>query len=1104
MNKLLEQKREIVEKHIKTHSVHSVEDCDAIAVLETFLRSNGKINTNFSSNDKWPNTDGTFEFVPNPEISRRPEQNFFVQIKGTHLCNEAKGIFKYCLKSLAFPATIYCRETFDPGILFVVLNPDNRGTERVFWKYMSVDLLNSIDFEKDSVTISFLPDEEILNTNESIDAFCKTLEAIINHHSFVIKLSDKDCSRRDMEKVVKVLDEQITESIDKMDILNVTRDDVSKRILTQLNDLCTATLVLNAIASGLEVANLQLAWERSLFNIETKYLGTFFKGLKYIDNRIPDDGQSERLMLKYYNFLWQIRKFLQDNYGMYVLNNLEKFPIKIDELDKKYYELVAAAFNSVDISPRAVCMSRFYVQKKTPFFVGTERYYEVVLQLASVYATKYNRVTVYTKENISTNYSIQIAYVDAAINLWEIESKIKIITNWKVSIEPRCLNKLGKILKVQTKLNSKYGEYDALMSFLSKTGINFVDLIDLQEFDFFTIINHIYMNTNTSAFKDVLLILRNKFSKTSKECGRNVIRYLLLNLREETLDNVLPNKFNKKLLCENLWLSTKCFPFEKNPYISNLTGGKTSEGNLIKIANAVGRDKFEIVRPYLSLKNAIKRTGEIYFDVNIIASEDEIKKYNNHLDFWERKQGYKINLLDGIATIDSYEKATLDVLRKLLDFSKRGNKGQKELNQKFLKENINDFSDSLKEQAIREVFVDSHLLLTYGAAGTGKTTLINYVSNLMSNSRKLFLSKTHTAKQNLKRRIENPGTSADFVSIDSFTKRVTVQDYDIIFIDECSTIDNRTMAAFLDKVTSDTFLVLAGDIYQIEAIEFGNWFYYAKDIINTQGANVELFSTWRTKDSNLISLWNEVRDKETLITEKLVIDGPYSEDIGQGIFKKAADDEVILCLNYDGKFGLNNINNYFQNANASGKAVYWQEWCYKEGDPILFNDTIRFSLLYNNLKGRIVTIDKEIDRISFTVDVDIVLTERDCKREEIELIDNTENSTRIRFTVYAYDDEKYDEDEELRMKSVVPFQLAYAVSIHKAQGLEYDSVKVIIPKSNSEKITHGIFYTAITRAKKKLKIYWSSETMAEIVESFSTDKSGCRSLEIVKKKLLND
>ena len=333
---MLEQTREMAEKHIKTHSVRSVEDRDAVNVLNTFLRSNGKINTNFSYNDTWPNIDGTFEFVQNPDIARRPNQNFFVQIKGTHLCNDANGIFKYSLKSLAFPAIIYCRETLDPGILFVVLNPDDRGNERVFWKYMSVEFLNSINFGKDSITISFSPDEEILNTNESIDSFCKMLETIIDHHAFVVKLSEKDFSRKDIEKVIGNCNERITESIDRMEILNITRDDVSRRILTHLNDLCMSTLLLNTFMYGLEKANLQLAWEQSLLNIETNYLGSFLKGLKYIDNRIPDDGQSERLMLKYYNFLWQIRKFLRDSYGMYVLHNLEKFPLKTDELDKEY------------------------------------------------------------------------------------------------------------------------------------------------------------------------------------------------------------------------------------------------------------------------------------------------------------------------------------------------------------------------------------------------------------------------------------------------------------------------------------------------------------------------------------------------------------------------------------------------------------------------------------------------------------------------------------------------------------------------------------------------------------------------------------------------
>ncbi len=64
----------------------------------------------------------------------------------------------------------------------------------------------------------------------------------------------------------------------------------------------------------------------------------------------------------------------------------------------------------------------------------------------------------------------------------------------------------------------------------------------------------------------------------------------------------------------------------------------------------------------------------------------------------------------------------------------------------------------------------------------------------------------------------------------------------------------------------------------------------------------------------------------------------------------------------------------------------------------------------------------------------------------------------------------------INTSSVVPFQVAYAVSIHKAQGLEYDSVKIVITNETEERITHNIFYTAITRAKNKLKVYWSPET----------------------------
>lgn len=759
-----------VTRHIKTHTERSSEDQAAVHFLENHLKSDGRINLDFAAVDKWPNTDGRFEFVSNPDISRRPEQDFVVQIKGTHYYEERDGKMVYQLKSLAFPAFIYQNVSLDPGILFLVTDPDERGEERVFWKYMSAEYVHSIDYSKDSCTVKFDLEDEIKYTDESIDQFCKKLEEIAEHHSFAAHLDQRGYSQKEIQNIMEECSNRISECIDRSETYNETRDDLSKNMLRILKELCVAALLMNALSSRGEEVSVQLAWESALLDIETKYLANFYKGLDYIGYRTPEIGQSERLMLKYYDFMWKIREMAKQKFGMEILGNLEKFPLCINELDQEYYEMIAEAIESAEIIHPLVNVTRFYVHKKTAFYVGKERYFELTLQLASIYATKFNRITVYTKLDISTNYSVQIAYSETTIKLWGVESKIKVVTDWKVSIEPSCLNKMGKILKRSLRISSKYGEYDALMRFLTITGINLLDLIDLKEINFNKVITEIYKDANTKHFKEILQELRENYSADSTVKGRNVVRYLLFHLREELIESVAVNRYSK-CLSDNLGISSGCYPFESNPYISN----------------------------------------------------------------------------------------------------------------------------------------------------------------------------------------------------------------------------------------------------------------------------------------------------------------------------------------------LNNMNNYFQCANNKGEPVVWDEWTYKKGDPVLFNDSKRFPILYNNLKGWIAEIEKTKKEIQFTIDIDLMLTEKECKENGIEYIGENGKYTRIRFSVFKYDnnvpDDKEDKIDEMRMKAVVPFQLAYAVSIHKAQGLEYDSVKIVIPDSNSERVTHGVFYTAITRAKKKLKIYWSAETMQSIVDEFSNDEMGNRSLEIIKKKL---
>lgn len=1087
---------ELIRNHIKTHSKRSVEDDSAVNILNYYLQSEGRINTNFSSRDTWPNHDGTFEFVSNPNTSRIPEQVFSVQIKGTGNYQESNGDVIYNLKSLAFPAFIEKEVTSDPGILFVVFNSPNEDSERVFWKYLSPSVIKGIDFSKKSTTIRFKSHEEIKKNKESINNFCNKLQKIVDTHLFLKKLDKMKLSQEDARKIIQVRCEDISNNISEIETSSL-RDVVSRKMINKLYDICYSVLVLNAsYIYNLEYVTEKLAWDLARLDINTKYLSDFMVGLKYVGIKIPEDGQSERLMLKYYDYLWEIRKLLK-SFDINVLENLEHFPLHTDTLDKEYYELVANSIEKLNSVPIKTDTT-YYVYKKNIFYVNGEKYYEITLQMASLYATKFNRITVYTKLNISTSYSIKITYATSQIDLWGVQSAIKVIKDWSVSINPKCLNQIGKIINRHCSIKSTHGEYDSLMEFLTSTGMNLLELIDLDNSMFNKIIEIIYKEANTEQFKEILVFLHNNYSDKSNSSWKHTIRYILLSLREDILRDVISDQYNNKYSDNSLNLSRKCYPFEKNPYISNLVGKRTNRGFTNIYKTTLDIEGIKTVRPYWLIESLVNITGEIYIEESSITSAPEIEKYNSNLDNWEKNNGYMIKRKENYVYIESYETNLILILKRLLKLSEISNEGQASLNSDYIKKHEIQFQDENKKIAIEKAFILSRIMLIYGAAGTGKTTLMNYISNMFSQEKKLFLTKTYAALNNLKRRIDSPGQAAAFECIDSFIKQANPVEYSVIFVDECSTIDNRSMNQLLEKIDDNTLLIMAGDIYQIESIDFGNWFYYAKEIVNRDGANIELLSTWRTEDQGLKNLWNDVRKREVKITERLAMDGSYSENIGKDILSYN-ENEIVLCLNYDGKFGLNNINCYFQNANQNEELFTWAEWTFKKGDPILFLDTKRSKLLYNNLKGKIIDISKSDTEIIFTLDIDTILTEIQCLNESFKFLDVIDKKTRIELKVLSFQNNQITEDNQIM--TIIPFQIAYAVSIHKAQGLEYDSVKVIIPSSNTEKITHSIFYTAITRAKKNLKIYWSPETMQEIIKSISKPNRVDNQLSLIKDSL---
>lgn len=140
--------------------------------------------------------------------------------------------------------------------------------------------------------------------------------------------------------------------------------------------------------------------------------------------------------------------------------------------------------------------------------------------------------------------------------------------------------------------------------------------------------------------------------------------------------------------------------------------------------------------------------------------------------------------------------------------------------------------------------------MIYGAAGTGKTYLINHVSQFFDAHSKLFLANTNPAVENLRRKVF--AQNCDFMTIRKYIMSKNVPtDIDILIMDECSMVSNADMAAVLRKLNCKIML-LVGDTYQIESITFGNWFSMAKYFI-PQYAWYELKVPYRT---NGITSWH--------------------------------------------------------------------------------------------------------------------------------------------------------------------------------------------------------------------------------------------------------
>ena len=852
---------------------------------------------------------------------------------------------------------------------------------------------------------------------------------------------------------------------------------LSQNILGQIRNF-VEYIAIKAYSNGKDVDpndyNLNVAALKDMQRRgDLRFLYRFHEMLqKSVSHYTVDKDGSERLMLKYYEHLLKIKLYLKQTFDLDVLENISDFPLNTDTELSDYYEKIAERIESPSaLSYPVTYNDRYYVQKVKPFFSNQKIYYEATFTAANASASKFDRVIAFTQHEIVDNYAVRFSIHNDMIRILDKDMSILVIDGYEVSIRPCEWDNLSEIFGPRVKHSTNSNEYRELMRYLSVVRMSLTELVSSDQDYYDSIKRQITTRAQSVKIYETLDQCRNII--VDNKPGANVLRYLLHKMNNRVIKWQYWGEQCGGL--SGLYLNYGCIPFDRMPYCTSLRQHNPKIHDMFDSIPVSGHEH-ELFDRYI--KNNTEIEGHLFTPKAEIEGFEDIdgliRKYNSSLYY--KHSGRRIEEYKDYLYIKSYVEDSTEIIKMLQELASSGVSQYTVSVDSWISRESYIIDDDSKKEALRKMFANSHVALIYGSAGTGKSTLIKHISNFWADKDKIFLANTHPAVDNMRRKV-TAGNSVYNTIAKFLSKRNNNTDCDVLFIDECSTVSNDDMRHVLEKANFK-LLVLVGDIYQIESIYFGNWFSIAQKFV-PKTSIFELTHPYRTTNNNLLTVWDRVRKLDDAILEPLVKNG-YVTRLDESIFEHSEGDEIILCLNYDGLYGINNINRFLQNSNPN-ESVVWGINTYKVGDPILFNESNIFSpLIHNNSKGVIVGIRPEEQQIWFNIELEESINEIDAWEYDFELIGESETGKSIiSFGVNKY--RSTDEDDEDNDSTVVPFQVAYAVSIHKAQGLEYDSVKIVITNETEERITHNIFYTAITRAKNKLKIYWSPETEQSVL-----------------------
>ena len=382
---------------------------------------------------------------------------------------------------------------------------------------------------------------------------------------------------------------------------------------------------------------------------------------------------------------------------------------------------------------------------------------------------------------------------------------------------------------------------------------------------------------------------------------------------------------------------------------------------------------------------------------------------------------------------------------------------------------------------------DRNLFIT-GKAGTGKTTFLRSVKE-NSHKRMVVVAPTGVAAINAKGvtihsffQMPFGPTLPNQISHASNqqrrfskTKIDIIKSLDLVIIDEISMVRadvldgiDQVLRRYKNKhkVFGGVQILMIGDLQQLAPVVKPNEWSLLKEHYNTvyffsskayQAASVvsiELQHIYRQKNADFIKILNEIRNDQLSETSAVILNKRY-----QPMFSPHKDEGYITLTTHNKRASLINdselntliTKNHVFNAEVSGKFnenafPNDERLALKVGAQVMFikNDSSPEKRYYNGKIGIITAISRENVTVQCANEIDEIITEK-------------EQWDTVNYSIH--EETKELKEDIVGTFSQIPLRLAWAITIHKSQGLTFN--KAIIDAEAS--FAHGQTYVALSR-----------------------------------------